>query len=170
MIRTRITVCLLFALAVLAQTTATAANSPSFAREPVVVEYDVDPTWPQQPEHVSPDGWVSGMAIDSQNRIWLLRKGPDPVQVYAADGVSLERIDIDRDSDERPERVLRYSAGLLELESWDSNTDGRFDRFQHFDESGSLTLLEEDLDFDGVVDVRTLYRDGQLTRREITNP
>ena len=86
MTRTHITVCLLSALAASAQTSAIAANSPNFAREPVVVEYDVDPTWPQQPEHVSPDGWVSGMAMDSENRIWFLRKGPDPVQVYRTDG------------------------------------------------------------------------------------
>lgn len=86
MIRTRIDVCLLLTLAACAQTCAVAANSPNFAREPVVVEYDVDPTWPQRPEHVSPEGWVSGMAIDSQNQIWFLRKGPDPVQVYRTDG------------------------------------------------------------------------------------
>jgi hypothetical protein len=119
-----------------------------------------------------PDRWV-GYENGVLREVWETSEGGDcPVlhMVYAADGVSLERIEIDRDCDGNPERVLRYSAGLLELESWDSDTDGRFDRFQHFDETGSLTLLEEDLDADGVVDVRTLYHNGQLTRREITNP
>lgn len=65
---------------------ANAQDAPSFARDPVVVEYDVDETWPKVPEHVSSKGWVSGMAIDAEQNIWFFRKGPDPVQVYRPDG------------------------------------------------------------------------------------
>lgn len=54
--------------------------------DPVVTEYDVDPNWPQRPEQVSGQGWVSGLAIDSQDQVWFFRKGPDPVQCYTADG------------------------------------------------------------------------------------
>ncbi len=54
--------------------------------DPVVTEYDVDPNWPQRPEPVSGKGWVSGLAVDQQDQIWFVRKGPDPVQCYSADG------------------------------------------------------------------------------------
>ena len=56
------------------------------ADDPVVTEYDVVPTWPKRPENVSGKGWVSGLAIDKEDRVWFFRKGPDPVQVYTADG------------------------------------------------------------------------------------
>ena len=62
-------------------------QNPSFAKEPVVVEYDVDPSWPRYPKHVSRKGWVSGMAVDAQDNIWFFKKGPDPVQVYRPDGI-----------------------------------------------------------------------------------
>ncbi|NOX54024.1 MAG: hypothetical protein GXP27_06200 [Planctomycetes bacterium] len=63
-----------------------AAGAPSYAKQPVVVEYDVDPSWPQYPPEVSQKGWVSGMAIDAKEQIWFFKKGPDPVQVYTTDG------------------------------------------------------------------------------------
>lgn len=68
------------------QTLVRAQNAPGFAKNPVIVEYDVDPSWPQYPEDVSSAGWVSGMAIDAKQQIWLFKKGPNPVQVYTADG------------------------------------------------------------------------------------
>jgi hypothetical protein len=62
------------------------AEYPSFELKPTVVEYDVDPNWPQRPDHVSAAGWVSGLAIDDKDQVWIFKKGPDPVQVYASDG------------------------------------------------------------------------------------
>ncbi len=62
------------------------AQNPSYAKQPTIVEYDVDPAWPQRPDHIVRKGWVSGLAIDSQDQIWLFGKRPDPVQVYTADG------------------------------------------------------------------------------------
>lgn len=62
------------------------AQNPSFAKQPVIVEYDVDPTWPQYPDDVSRKGWVSGLAIDAKDQVWFFKKGPDPVQVYTTDG------------------------------------------------------------------------------------
>src|SRR5262249_54289455 len=56
------------------------------ADDPVVTEFDVVPDWPKRPENVSGKGWVSGMAVDAEDRVWFFRKGPDPVQVYTADG------------------------------------------------------------------------------------
>jgi hypothetical protein len=63
-----------------------AADYPSYSQDETIVEYDIDPTWPMRPEHVKPFGWVSGLAIDDKEQIWLFTKGPDPVQVYTADG------------------------------------------------------------------------------------
>ena len=74
------------ALALLSSSLLLAQDSPSFARDPVVVEYDVDPDWPRYPDHVSREGWVSGMAVDAQDQIWFFKKGPDPVQVYTPSG------------------------------------------------------------------------------------
>lgn len=54
--------------------------------DPVVTEYDVDPSWPKRPDHVSGQGWVSGLAVDKHDQVWFFRKGPDPVQVYTAEG------------------------------------------------------------------------------------
>lgn len=69
----------------LAVVEARAAN-PGFAKVPAVVEYDVDPAWPQQPDDVSATGWVSGLAIDDKDQVWLFKKGADPVQVYKTSG------------------------------------------------------------------------------------
>lgn len=62
------------------------ADAPGYAIEPNLVEYDVDPTWPQRPDQISGKGWVSGLAVDADDNVWFFRKGPDPVQVYRPDG------------------------------------------------------------------------------------
>ena len=62
------------------------AGAQNFAKEPVIAEYDVDPEWPKYPKHVSRKGWVSGLAVDAKDQVWFFKKGPDPVQVFAADG------------------------------------------------------------------------------------
>lgn len=56
------------------------------ADDPVVTVYDVDPNWPQRPDEVSGKGWVSGLAVDAEDRVWMFRKSDDPVQVYTAAG------------------------------------------------------------------------------------
>jgi hypothetical protein len=65
---------------------ATASFVSAQTDDPVVTEYDVDPNWPQRPEHVSGKGWVSGLAVDKNDNVWFFRKGPNPVQCYTADG------------------------------------------------------------------------------------
>ncbi|MEO2031006.1 MAG: peptidyl-alpha-hydroxyglycine alpha-amidating lyase family protein [Planctomycetaceae bacterium] len=62
------------------------AQSPGFAKDPVIVEYDADPTWPQYPADITSKGWTSGIAIDSHEHIWFFKKGDNPVQVYTTDG------------------------------------------------------------------------------------
>lgn len=76
----------LIVMGCLVNATAVAADHPGFAIEPNLVEYDVDPNWPQRPDHISGKGWVSGLAVDADDNVWFFRKGPDPVQVYSADG------------------------------------------------------------------------------------
>lgn len=65
---------------------APAAEYPSYSIEETITEYDVDSAWPKRPPQVMPFGWVSGMAIDAKERIWVFTKGADPVQVYTTDG------------------------------------------------------------------------------------
>ena len=60
----RISVGLFAALLLLGQIPARAQDSPSYAEQPVIVEYEVDADWPRRPEDVSARGWVSGLAID----------------------------------------------------------------------------------------------------------
>src|SRR5262245_18619317 len=67
-------------------TCAGAADPPGYPQIPTVTIYDVDPMWPLRPDTVAKLGWVSGMALDDQEQIWLFNKGEDPVQVYKSDG------------------------------------------------------------------------------------
>ncbi|MEZ6070092.1 MAG: peptidyl-alpha-hydroxyglycine alpha-amidating lyase family protein [Pirellulales bacterium] len=62
------------------------AQNPSFAKQPTVIEYDVDPAWPQVPEDLETKGWVSGVAVDDHDQVWLFKKCDDAVQVYTSDG------------------------------------------------------------------------------------
>lgn len=97
-------------------------------------------------------------------------RAPTVHRIYAPGGDPIERIELDPDGDGHPDRLFVYYAGLLRDESWDTNGDGAFDRFQYFDERGGLTMREEDVDGDAQIDVRTAYREGRIVRREILNP
>jgi DNA-binding beta-propeller fold protein YncE len=50
------------------------------------VSYEVDPGWPQRPDSVAAWGAVSGVAVDKHDNVWMFNRGPDPMQVYTADG------------------------------------------------------------------------------------
>lgn len=76
--------CLLFFTALMLITNCLPADAQE--DDPVVTEFDVDPTWPKRPDHVSGKGWVSGLAVDAKDQVWFFRRGPDPVQVYTAEG------------------------------------------------------------------------------------
>lgn len=71
---------------VLALAGPTLGQNPGYSIDEIITEYDVDPTWPQRPAEVKPFGWVSGLALDAKENVWLFNKGPDPVQVYTPDG------------------------------------------------------------------------------------
>jgi peptidylamidoglycolate lyase len=62
------------------------AAHPNYPPEPTVVEYVVDPDWPNRPAELGPRGAVPGVAVDAEDRIWCVERGEVPVQVYSADG------------------------------------------------------------------------------------
>jgi len=108
-----------------------------------------------------------------RHQVWESGGETDPSQlhlVYAPDGETLERIEIDPTGAGRIERVFVYQTGRLASELRDTRGDGRFDQLQHFDEEGLVRLLEQDLDSDGSIDVRTTFNHGRILRREILNP
>ena len=104
-----------------------------------------------------PDRWV-GYEDGVVHEVWESDVGGTPPNrhlLYGPGGDVLERIELDQDGDGQLDRLFLYAGGRLREESRDTNGDGAFDRFQHFDESGSLTLREEDIDGDEEIDVRT---------------
>jgi hypothetical protein len=90
--------------------------------------------------------------------------------VFDAGGARLERVELDDDADGRPERILHYRAGAPSGEASDRDADGRLDTFDRLDAQGGVALREEDLDGDGVIDVRSHYERGKLVRRELSQP
>ncbi len=119
----------------------------------------------------APDRWI-GYERGIVSEIWEseLPGGPPTLHlIYGPGGTPIERVELDHDGDGRLDRLFIYSAGQLRQESWDTNGDGAYDRWQHFDETGSLTVREEDVDGDEEIDVRTAYNQGRIVRREILN-
>jgi tetratricopeptide (TPR) repeat protein len=95
------------------------------------------------------------------------RGRPDAHYSFSADGTQIVRVAIDTVADGRDDRVLRYEAGALASESADTDGDGTPDRFDRFDADGYLETRDEDLDGDGVFDMRSTYRGGRLVERSI---
>jgi len=90
--------------------------------------------------------------------------------VLAPDGISTERIEIDMDADDQPERVFHYEGSALRQGDADTDGDGVLDRFEYYDATGALAAREEDLDGDGRIEVRSEFEAGRLRRREILDP
>lgn len=125
---------------------------------------------------------------------------PDLHTVYADDGHTLVRLELDevkgkgrgeerdeerdeagdegrREGERRDagydglaDRVYDYEAGVLVRAAHDTDGDGRLDRFDRFDEEGRVAVREEDLTGDGRIDVRSLFLEGRLVKREIMEP
>ncbi len=63
------------------------AENPTDPPESTVIEYVVDPDWPDcRPDDLGPRGAVSGVEVDKDDRIWCLERTDVPVQVYSTDG------------------------------------------------------------------------------------
>jgi hypothetical protein len=113
------------------------------------------------------DRWIA-YAGNLRSEIWEGGRDtgrPDVRLVFAAGGSRLLRIELDRDGDGRPERILHYSGGVLSAEARDTDGDNSLDTFDRFDSDGNVGLREEDLDGDGSIDARSVYQAGRLVRR-----
>ncbi len=62
------------------------ADYPNYPPQPTVIEYTVDPNWPQRPADLGPPTAVPAIAVDKDDQIWCLDRGEVPVMVYSADG------------------------------------------------------------------------------------
>jgi sugar lactone lactonase YvrE len=82
---TRVLILIFWTVVFAAAGTSEAAH-PNYPPEPTVIEYVVDPDWPDRPDHLGPRGDVPGVAVDAEDRIWCLERGEVPVQVYTAEG------------------------------------------------------------------------------------
>jgi hypothetical protein len=87
------------------------------------------------------------------------------------------RLDEDRDRDGRFDQWTQYGvAGDEEVVTRverDSSGDGNPDVFESYEAVEGETLLakrEEDKDGDGRIDITSIYRNGKLVRREISDP
>ena len=118
------------------------------------------------------DRWV-GFRAGKPHEIWEDRQAtqqPDVHWTLAADGVQIEKIEVDHDQLPGFEQAFEYRAGRLVHSSMDRDGDGRFDQFERFDENGKVTERNEDLNGDGSIDVRSFFQNGALIRREISDP
>jgi hypothetical protein len=67
---------------------------------------------------------------------------------------SAVRAEQDSDGDGRPDLWYHYAEGHIERVEEDRNRDGRPDLWEEYDRSGAVVSRREDLDFDGVADIR----------------
>ena len=117
------------------------------------------------------DRWIA-YAGNLRSEIWEDSHDtgrPDVRLVFGAGGSRLLRIELDRNGDGQPERILNYSGGMLTAEARDTDGDNGLDTFDRFDSDGNLGLREEDLDGDGSIDVRSVYQAGKLVRRYLVS-
>lgn len=117
------------------------------------------------------DRWI-GYAGTRRAEVWEDGHGsgrPDIHFVFAAGGTPLRQIEIDADLDGNQERVFHYDHGQLRGEDRDTDGDGALDRFDKLDATGQVIERGDDIDGDGDVDVRHVYRDGKLIRRQFND-
>jgi Flp pilus assembly protein TadD len=135
---------------------------PAGGGEPVLREEDTN-------GNGRPDRWIA-YAGAARSDVWEDGHGtgtPDLHFAFAPGGSPLERIELDTDDDERPDRIIQYTDGVLRAESSDTDGDGVLDRFDRFDDEGYVATRDEDLDGDGLLDTRSVYRAGRLVERRI---
>jgi len=118
------------------------------------------------------DRWIA-YRDGVRSEIWEDGRGggrPDVHFSFSPDGSRVERVAIDSVADGRYDRILAYEGGVLATESADTDADGTPDRFDRFDAEGYVETRDEDLDGDGVWDMRSTYRSGRLVERTIREP
>ncbi|HXK22476.1 MAG TPA: hypothetical protein VMS55_07350 [Myxococcota bacterium] len=137
---------------------------PESGGPPILREEDTDASG-------TPDRWIAYRGA-ARSDIFEARSGGAPALhfVFAKGGDPLLRVEVDSRGDGLPERVYRYENGRLVAEERDTDGDGKLDRFDRFDAAGRVAQRDEDLDGDGAVDVRSVYEQGRLVRREFRDP
>lgn len=60
-------------------------DRPVYPRTNLSVSYEVDPNWPQKPDHVE-WGQMPGVAVDASDNVWIYTRAKPPVQVYSPEG------------------------------------------------------------------------------------
>jgi tetratricopeptide (TPR) repeat protein len=119
-----------------------------------------------------PDRWIvyEGRA---RSEVWEDADGagrPRVRMIFGPGGLAVVRIEFLTGDGKGLERVFHYANDALVSQDHDTNGDGSLDRFDRFDAKGRLHERGEDLDGDGRVDLRSIYREGKLVRREIASP
>jgi tetratricopeptide (TPR) repeat protein len=118
-----------------------------------------------------PDRWTA-YAGSMRSEVWEDGRQlgrPDLRLVFVGGGRRLLRVEVDRDSDDRPEQVFHYDEGRVTAQARDTDGDGVLDTFDRFDDDGALRVREEDLDGDGDVDIRSVYQAGRILSRELSD-
>jgi antitoxin component YwqK of YwqJK toxin-antitoxin module len=100
---------------------------------------------------------------------------PDRVVYYT--NRQLDRAEEDRDQDGSFDTWTHYESRggeeqIVRVER-DTTGDGRPDTFETYEQVAgkpALTLREEDKNGDGTIDIKSIYEDGKLKQREISDP
>lgn len=94
----------------------------------------------------------------------LNKDGKDDVwRLYKGDAMTCKQVDFDHDG--RKDWMVAYdAAGKILYQKADFDYDGKFDMAAVFDPAtGQRTEVERDTDFDGKMDIKELYTNGELT-------
>lgn len=82
-------------------------------------------------------------------------------------GGQIAREEQDLNGDGFRNRVAFFEAGRLVREREDRDGDGRVDRVTLYDREERVRQRDEDQDHDGLIDTRSYYEAGRLSRREL---
>lgn len=68
-------------------------SGPAYPRVNLSTCYEVDPSWPQRPAHIT---WaaVPGIAVDRQDQVWMFTRAEPFVQVYTAAGQFVRSLEL----------------------------------------------------------------------------
>ncbi len=91
------------------------------------------------------------------------------------DPTGKQLVSIDTNQDKKPDVIKLYTTGtvngaavqILACKQVDLNGDSKYDIVYRYDNTGTLTTEEFDLDFDGKYDSMTFYQSGQRVSEEM---
>jgi len=96
---------------------------------------------------------------------WLLRRAAENNAIP----IDASQWGLDQNEDGRDDLTFFYRVGaqLAYKSEADRNFDGAIDETYHYDAAGVVTSRENDDDFDGFVESRTIYRAGNPVRTDV---